>query len=375
MKVAAILGPSKAGIVDKLDPKPKDHIVVVKVHSAPLCTEFNAFREGKPSDSHGHEAAGEVVAVDRATGVKVGDRVLVQPQNACGRCELCVSGAYIHCQHQEDVLKITGSQAGTATIAQYLLKADWLLTPIPDGLSYDHAAMGCCGLGPTFGAMQLMRVDAFDTVLITGLGPVGLGGVINARYRGARVIGVEANPYRAALAKKLGACAVIDPRDASAVKQVMDLTGGLGADKCVETSGRPETKPFLLDAVARSGQVALVGWSGQPRRRHDHRQGPVRVRRVALQAPGRPQAHEGDPGFHSRLGHAHHAQVPALADAAGVGTPMHRQLRQGHRASVGVSSAGRGPKPVGVCKSPASPPCPCGRASSRRFAHAPAMNR
>ena len=263
MKVAAILGPSKAGIVDKLDPKPKDHIVVVKVHSAPLCTEFNAFREGKPSDSHGHEAAGEVVAVDRATGVKVGDRVLVQPQNACGRCELCVSGAYIHCQHQEDVLKITGSQAGTATIAQYLLKADWLLTPIPDGLSYDHAAMGCCGLGPTFGAMQLMRVDAFDTVLITGLGPVGLGGVINARYRGARVIGVEANPYRAALAKKLGACAVIDPRDASAVKQVMDLTGGLGADKCVETSGRPETKPFLLDAVARSGQVALVGWSGQ----------------------------------------------------------------------------------------------------------------
>lgn len=263
MKVVAIQGPSKAALIDKPEPKPKDHIVVVKVHAAPLCTEFNVFREGKVSDSHGHEAAGEVVAVDRTTRVKVGDRVLVQPQHACGRCELCVSGWHIQCQHQEDVLKITGSQAGLGTYVQYLLKADWLLTPIPDGLSYDHAAMGCCGLGPSFGAMQLMNVDAFDTVLITGLGPVGLGGVINARYRGARVIGVESNPYRAALARELGACAVIDPRAEDALGQVMDLTGGLGANKCVETSGRPEPPPFLLKAVARKGHVAVVGWNGQ----------------------------------------------------------------------------------------------------------------
>jgi L-iditol 2-dehydrogenase len=263
MKVAAIFGPGKAGLVDRPDPKPKDHIVVVKIHTAPMCTEYHAFQEGKAGDAHGHEAAGEVVAVDRTTRLKVGDRVVVQPQNACGRCELCVSGRYIHCQHQEDTLKITGSTAGVSTYAQYILKADWLLTPISDSLSYDHAAMACCGLGPTFGAMQHMRVDAFDTVLITGLGPVGLGGVVNARYRGARVIGVDANPYRAALAKTLGADAVVDPRDAGAVQKVLDLTGGLGADKCIETSGKPEPKAFLLEAVARTGQVAVVGSSGQ----------------------------------------------------------------------------------------------------------------
>ena len=95
-------------------------------------------------------------------------------------------------------------------MAQYLLKQDWMLLPIPDDMSYEHAAMACCGLGPTFGAFQTMGVDRYDTVLITGLGPVGLGGVINAVYRGARVIGVDANRYRAKLALELGASAVID---------------------------------------------------------------------------------------------------------------------------------------------------------------------
>jgi threonine dehydrogenase-like Zn-dependent dehydrogenase len=263
MKLVAIFGPRKAGLVDRPDPKAKDNIVVVKVHSAPLCTEYHMFEEGKPAENIGHEAAGEVVAVDKTCRLKVGDRVLVQPQNACGRCELCVSGAHIHCQHQQDVLKITASAAGTGTYAQMLLKPDWLLTPIPDGLSYDHAAMGCCGLGPTFGSMELMNVQAFDTVLITGLGPVGLGGVINAHFRGARVIGVDSNPYRAALAKTLGADAVVDPRDERAVQKVMDLTAGLGADKSIETSGTEGAKGFLLQAAARTGQVSLVGWSGQ----------------------------------------------------------------------------------------------------------------
>jgi len=95
------------------------------------------------------------------------------------------------------------SHDGSATMAQYLVKPDWLLIPIPDDVSYDHAGMACCGLGPTFGAFNSMKVDRFDTVLITGLGPVGLGGIVNARYRGARVIGVESNPWRAQRACEL----------------------------------------------------------------------------------------------------------------------------------------------------------------------------
>ena len=70
----------------------------------------------------------------------------------------------------------------------------------------------CCGLGPTFGAFERMEVNAFDTVLVTGLGAVA-----NAVYRGARVIGVESNTWRAQRARDLGAEVVIDPRSGEAL--------------------------------------------------------------------------------------------------------------------------------------------------------------
>ena len=125
------------------------------------------------------------------------------PTSPCGWCALCLDGDYIHCQDMINFEAFHASHDGSATMAQYLVKPDWLLIPIPDDVSYDHAGMACCGLGPTFGAFNSMKVDRFDTVLITGLGPVGLGGIVNARYRGARVIGVESNPWRAQRACEL----------------------------------------------------------------------------------------------------------------------------------------------------------------------------
>ena len=72
--------------------------------------------------------------------------------------------------------------------------------------------MAIDGIGASFGGMQAIGVDTFDTVLITGLGPVGIGGIINARFRGARVLAVEPAPWRAALGRALGA-EVLDPAE------------------------------------------------------------------------------------------------------------------------------------------------------------------
>lgn len=262
MKTVTITGKRECSIVDRPEPRILGEFVKIKIHSAPMCTEFKQYVNGDRCDCLGHEAAGEVVEVTRQGRVKVGDRVVVMPTYPCGKCALCSAGDYIHCEQPLDPLKICGSETGTATYAQYMIKQDWLLIPIPDGISYDLASMACCGLGPTFGAMQLMSVDAFDTVLITGLGPVGLGCVVNARYRGARVIGMESHPYRSRLAKELGAEAVIDPKDPDAVQKVLDLTGGRGADKSVETSAADPAKPFLQKATRRKGHIALVGWDG-----------------------------------------------------------------------------------------------------------------
>lgn len=259
MKKVIITGPQQCAVVDVPDPTPLANWAVVKIHVAPMCTEYKAYVAGNPVDQLGHEAAGEVVAVAQPGRVRVGDRVVVMPTTACGQCALCLAGDYIHCEQSLNFAAIHGTRDGSATYAQYLLKPDHLLVPIPDHISYEHGAMACCGLGPTFGAMQTMNVNAFDTVLITGLGPVGLGGVINGVARGARVIGVESNGYRAALAHALGATTVIDPTDPDALAQLRAFTNGRGVDKAIDCSGIVAAHRLCIDATRRKGQVAFVG--------------------------------------------------------------------------------------------------------------------
>jgi len=262
MQKAVIVSERQADIVDAPIPKPREDWVLVKVHVAPMCTEYKPFIAGHRSEFLGHEAAGEVVEIAQPGKVKVGDRVVVMPQYPCGKCSLCLAGDYIYCQDTVNFTDFTGGLEGCATMAQYLLKPDWLLVPIPEGMSYAHASMACCGLGPTFGAMEEINVDAFDTVLITGLGPVGLGGVINALYRGARVIGVDSNPWRVERAMALGAEVVIDPRDEDAVNKILQLTGGKGVDKAVDCSGVVAAHRLCIDSTRRRGAVAFVGESG-----------------------------------------------------------------------------------------------------------------
>ena len=263
MKTVGVIGPQKASLAEKPDPHSRGIFAVVKIRSAPTCTEYKAYRDGEKRDVLGHEAAGEVVEIDKSERVKVGDRVVAMPLYSCGRCELCLSGDYIYCRNKIDALAETGNAAGTATYAQYLIKQDWLLLPIPDDITYDQGSMACCGLGPTFGAMERMKVDAFDTLLITGMGPVGLGGVINGRYRGARVIAVEPHPFRRKLAGELGAHEVLDPSDREIREAVMDLTGGRGVDKAIDCSGTAGAQRLLIDTVKARGRVSFVGEGGE----------------------------------------------------------------------------------------------------------------
>jgi threonine dehydrogenase-like Zn-dependent dehydrogenase len=258
MKQVAITGVRQAALIDVSDPQPKDNWVLVKVHAAPMCTEVKGFIDGSGGHGYGHEAAGEVVEVAQPGCVRVGDRVVVQPGTPCGICDLCRAGDYIHCQRWVNFTEFAGGNSGLATMAQYLLKADWLLSPIPDDVSYEHASLAVCGLGPSFSAFQQMAVGAFDTVLITGLGPVGLGGIVNAHFRGARVIGIDGNPYRAEVARQMGAT-VLDPADPECLQQILNLTGGAGVDRALDCSGIVSAHRLCIDATRRRGQIAFVG--------------------------------------------------------------------------------------------------------------------
>jgi L-iditol 2-dehydrogenase len=144
-------------------------------------------------------------------------------------------------------------------MAQYVAKPSSLLLKIPDGLSYEKASLACCGLGPSFGALERMGVNAFTTLLITGLGPVGLGAVINAKFRGARVIAVEMNEYRQKLARELGVDDIIDPRDEQAVEKIKALTGGRGPDCGLDCSGVVAAHRLQIDSIRRLGKIAFIG--------------------------------------------------------------------------------------------------------------------
>jgi L-iditol 2-dehydrogenase len=251
VKQAAIVGKRQVVLVEKEKPALPDGWALVKIMVAPMCAEYKGFANGTINDSLGHEAAGEVVEVAPGSRVNVGDRVVAMPLTSCGQCDLCRAGDYIHCE--------VSQQVSLPTMAQYVAKPSWLLLKIPDGLSYEKAALACCGLGPSFGALERMGVDAFSTILITGLGPVGLGAVVNARFRGARVIAVEMNEYRQKIAREMGVEEIIDPRDPEALQKIKALTGGKGPDYGLDCSGVVAAHRLQIDAVRRLGKVTFIG--------------------------------------------------------------------------------------------------------------------
>jgi L-iditol 2-dehydrogenase len=259
MKMAVILGEQQAGLIEVPDPQPKENWVVVKVHASALCTEYKAFLAGRQLQLSGHEGAGEVIAVAQPCQVKLGDRVVILPQYPCGRCALCRSGDYIYCENNYDFEKFVGTKIGSGTFANYVLKPDWLLPPIPDGVSYEHATMAIDGIGASFGAFQAININASDTVLISGLGPVGLGAVVNALFRGCRIIGVEPSSWRRIRALQMGIHSVFDPGEPDLLKKIMELTGGKGVSCALDCSGKIQSQRLCIDATQRKGRVAFIG--------------------------------------------------------------------------------------------------------------------
>ena len=264
MKKVVILGERQAGLIEVPDPQPKEDWVLVKVCASALCTEYKSYLLGRELQLGGHEGAGEVVGVAEPGPLKVGDRVVILPQYPCGKCALCMSGDSIYCEDTYEFEEFTGTKNGMGTFAQYTLVPHWRLMPIPEGVPYEHACMAIDGIGASFGAFQAIDINDSDTVLISGLGPVGLGAVVNARFRNVRVIGVEPVAWRRNRGLQMGAEVVFDPGEPDLAGKIRELTNGRGVSCSLECSGMEASQRLCIDATRRRGRVAFIGESNNP---------------------------------------------------------------------------------------------------------------
>ena len=182
----------------------------------------------------GHEPSGQVEAVGPgAGGFEPGDRVVVYHILGCGRCGECTKGFMIGCTSHEREAYGWQRDGGHA---DYLLAEARTLLYLPDGLTYTDGALVACGFGTAYQGLLRAGVSGRDTVLVVGLGPVGLGAVMLAAASGAEVIGVDLIPDRLELAKSAGAAHVLTGGE-DVAEEIRDLAEGRGVEVGMDCSG------------------------------------------------------------------------------------------------------------------------------------------
>lgn len=207
----------------------------------------------------GHEPCGTVLEVGPGTRrVAPGDRVIVYHIVGCGSCVNCRAGYYISCS-DETRREAYGWQRNGGH-APYLIAAESTCIPLPDNLTVVDGSLIACGFGTAYEGLLRTGVNGSDTVLVVGLGPVGLAAAMIARCFGVpRVLGVERNPERIEFVKRIGLVDNIVVADDDAASSVMDLTGGSGCSVTVDCSGSTPGRSIAVEAVAEWGRVSLLG--------------------------------------------------------------------------------------------------------------------
>ena len=219
----------------------------------------------------GHEGAGHVVSVGPdVSSVAPGDPVVLNWTPPCGACWFCEHGEPYLCSHAGDAsgrpyaTLSDGTPVhpglGTAAFATETVVGESACIPLPAGVPMEQAALlGCAVLTGVGAVLNSARVRAGESVVVFGLGGVGLSALQGARLAGASpIIAVDPAEGRWELARSLGATATLAPVKALA-REVRGLTGGRGADHAIECVGRAETMRAAWSVVRRGGRATVVG--------------------------------------------------------------------------------------------------------------------
>jgi threonine dehydrogenase-like Zn-dependent dehydrogenase len=244
---------------------------IVRVTRAGICGSDLHLVHGKApmeaGEPMGHEAVGVVEAVSPGTQrVRVGDRVVVAFNVACGRCRFCGAGQSALCE--ENAIFGYGVFGGALPGAQAerlrVPNADVNLLPIPDGVEDEAAVFVGDVLATGFYGASLAAAAPSDVVAVVGCGPVGFCTILGARALGAgTVYALDRDPARLALAQRAGAIPV-HVEERNPVSALAEATEGRGADAVIDAVGHPAAFESAIDTVRRGGTVVVVGvYSGE----------------------------------------------------------------------------------------------------------------
>ncbi|VXD05191.1 S-(hydroxymethyl)glutathione dehydrogenase [Pseudomonas sp. 9AZ] len=268
VKAAVAFGPNEPLQIREVtlaDPGPGE--VLVKLRATGLCHSDLSALEGKIAQTFpvilGHEGIGDVVAVgDGVTDFAPGDRVMPYLVPDCGECAFCKSGRTNLCvqmmvrrQSAKTPFSLDGqpiaSYCGLGTFAEMTVVPVDSLVKVNPGARTDHACCIACGVTTGLGAALITaKVTPGSSVAVFGTGGVGLSVIQGAKIAGAtRIIAIDTNPAKAAIALKLGATDFINPKDVeNIVVEVQKLTG-MGVDFAFDCVGHPGLARQALEST------------------------------------------------------------------------------------------------------------------------------
>lgn len=269
MKALVYQGPGSISVEERPRPRveqPND--AVVKMVKTTICgTDLHILKGDVPTCTPGrilgHEGIGVIDEVGSGVSqFKKGDRVIISCITSCGKCDYCKKGMYSHCASGGWILghTIDGTQAEYVRIPH----ADTSLYHLPSEQDEESYVM-LSDIFPTGFECGVINasVKPGDTLAIVGAGPVGLAALLTAQfYSPARIISIDLDDNRLAIARKFGATETVNASSGDAVARVVALTGGRGVDCAIEAVGVPATFAIAEGVITAGGTVAVLGVHG-----------------------------------------------------------------------------------------------------------------
>lgn len=270
MKAAYLPGNSTVVLKDVEIPEPGHGEVLIKMKSSTICgSDIRCiYREhvGKGPEGYqdkicGHEPCGQIVKCGPGLRrFKEGDRVIVYHISGCGVCNDCRRGYMISCTSH--FRRAYGWQRDGG-MAEYLLAEEKDLVALPDSLSYTDGAQVACGFGTVYEGLEKIGISGNDTVLVVGLGPVGLATCMLSRAMGAsKIIGVDTVQERVDIALEKGLADYAFLSDGNALENVRKLTNGNGAERAVDCSGHTLGRQLAIRGARKWGKIVFIGEGG-----------------------------------------------------------------------------------------------------------------